>query len=267
MTQKLLVASVSLFAIAAPSSVSFEEESFLAEQNILQRLPKVHDPLKTSCSLFSTLTPTAATTPPLWTLLAVSTPAKAQPARLMASVVILPSWITVRPVRVSDVTTATVPLFTSTASRRTRLSEVAAPADTATAGITLSSCPRAMPYAFVAPSRYVKYNGTSNLFPLNDHHPLLVYHEDDGGYCSRSANRNDIAHPENPFGGFYCSPLVGWNKGPSIGLRNKMLNAWKGSVGSNLDHEFCDSLDAAAGNALPGFNLYIDSQGANWPHL
>ncbi|KAH8680485.1 necrosis inducing protein-domain-containing protein [Ilyonectria robusta] len=236
MTQKLLVASVSLFAIAAPSSVSFEEESFLAEQNILQRLPKpLLDFDSDRCYNTAAMDPSGRINSGKG---ATGTPYGqcCDPPQLDNS---------------------------KACSRKrcnngycTVIYEYCFEKDQAVGG----SCAGGHRHGW---DNIVVFN----LFPLNDHHPLLVYHEDDGGYCSRSANRNDIAHPENPFGGFYCSPLVGWNKGPSIGLRNKMLNAWKGSVGSNLDHEFCDSLDAAAGNALPGFNLYIDSQGANWPHL
>ncbi|KAF9767434.1 hypothetical protein IL306_000021 [Fusarium sp. DS 682] len=112
----------------------------------------------------------------------------------------------------------------------------------------------------VAPSCHGKYNNARNSFPLNGKHPLMVYHKDGGGtHCFRFANDNDISHPENPFGVFYRSPLVGWDNWPSVNLRNTMLNAWKGGVGPKLDDEFGDSLKNAAGNALPGFNPYIDS--------
>lgn len=112
----------------------------------------------------------------------------------------------------------------------------------------------------VAPSCHGKYNGASNNFPRNDRHPLMVYHKDGGStHCFRIANDGDIRQPENHFGYFYRSPLVGWNNWPNNNLRQKMLDTWKGGIGPKLDDEFGDSLKAAAGNGVPGFNPYIDS--------
>ncbi|KAJ6788245.1 hypothetical protein PWT90_08883 [Aphanocladium album] len=107
----------------------------------------------------------------------------------------------------------------------------------------------------VAPSCHGKYKNARNDFPKRDNHPLLVYHKDGAGtHCFRFANDDDIAHPENPRGDFFRAPLIGWNKWPSEDLRNKMLNAWKGGVGPKLDDEFTDSLRAAAGDGVPGFD-------------
>lgn len=112
----------------------------------------------------------------------------------------------------------------------------------------------------VAPSCHGKYDHATNSFPRNDLHPLIVYHKDGAGtHCFRVANNNDVAHPENHFGQFYRSPLVGWNNWPNNGLRDKMLNAWKGGIGPKLDDEFSGALRAAAGNGVPGFNPDIDS--------
>jgi len=112
----------------------------------------------------------------------------------------------------------------------------------------------------VAPSCHGKYDSASNSFPASGLRPYLVYHKDGGGtHCFRFANSDDISHPENPFGYFYTSPLVGWNHWPSVGLRDTMLNAWPDGVGPKLDSEFSDSLRAAAGDGVPGFNPDIDS--------
>ncbi|KAJ3488083.1 hypothetical protein NLG97_g6266 [Lecanicillium saksenae] len=112
----------------------------------------------------------------------------------------------------------------------------------------------------VAPSCHGKYAHASNSFPLRDKHPLLVYHKDGGGtHCFRFANNDDIGHPENPTGGFFRAPLVGWDNWPSVNLRNTMLNNWKGGVGPKLDDEFELSLRDAAGNGVPGFDPSRDS--------
>lgn len=108
----------------------------------------------------------------------------------------------------------------------------------------------------VAPSCHGKYEHASNTFPTQDGtHPLVVYHKDGAAtHCFRFANEDDIKRPENFSGKFYRSPLVGWNNWPSEDLKNKMLNNWHGGVGPKLDDEFTDSLRAAAGNGVPGFD-------------
>lgn len=107
----------------------------------------------------------------------------------------------------------------------------------------------------VAPSCHGKYEHASNDFPLRGKHPLIVYHKDGGlTHCHRFANDDDIAHPENPTGDFFQAPLVGWNNWPSDDLKNKMLQNWNGGVGPKLDDEFTDSLRAAAGDGVPGFD-------------
>lgn len=112
----------------------------------------------------------------------------------------------------------------------------------------------------VAPSCHGRYDGVSNSFLMSDKHPLLVYHKDGlKTHCFRFANNGDVSRPENPFGVFYRSPLIGWDHWPSVGLRDKMLSAWSGGVGPKLDDEFGDSLKAAAGSALPGFDPYNGS--------
>jgi hypothetical protein len=112
----------------------------------------------------------------------------------------------------------------------------------------------------VAPSCHADYKGASNSFPRNDKHPLLVYHKDGAGtHCFRIASDNDVQNPENAFGGFYRSPLVGWDHWPSVSLRQKMLDAWSGGIGPKLDTEFGDSLKKAAGDGVPGFDPYTDS--------
>ncbi|KAM3499410.1 hypothetical protein MY10362_007327 [Beauveria mimosiformis] len=107
----------------------------------------------------------------------------------------------------------------------------------------------------VAPSCHGKYDNARNDFPLRDRHPLLVYHKDGAGtHCYRFANDDDVAHPENPRGDFFRAPLVGWDRWPSVELRNKMLDAWKGGVGPKLDDEFEGALREAAGDGVPGFD-------------
>jgi hypothetical protein len=102
----------------------------------------------------------------------------------------------------------------------------------------------------------IKYN---NAIPTQDNHPMMVYHKDAGStHCIRFAYQKDVKDPENPFKTFHRAPLVGWNHWPSEELREKMLHAWKGRVGSNLDKEFSQTLEAAAGGALPDFNPYRD---------
>ena len=112
----------------------------------------------------------------------------------------------------------------------------------------------------VAPSCHGRYAGASGSFLLSEGHPLLVYHKDGAAtHCFRFASGGDISRPENHFGVFYRSPLVGWDHWPGVELRNKMLSTWGGGVGPKLDSEFGDSLKAAAGSALPGFDPYSDS--------
>lgn len=111
----------------------------------------------------------------------------------------------------------------------------------------------------VAPSCHGGYDGASNSFPLSGSNPQLVYHKDGAGtHCFRFANDDDIANPENSFGVFYRSPVVGWDSWPSTDLRDSMLSAWSGGVGPKLDDEFTDSLTAAAGDGVPGFDPTVD---------
>ncbi|KAG5657789.1 hypothetical protein KAF25_007822 [Fusarium avenaceum] len=79
-----------------------------------------------------------------------------------------------------------------------------------------------------------------------------------GTHCYRFANDDDRANPENPTGSFFKAPLVGWNNWPDVGLRDKMLQNWSGGVGPKLDDEFGDSLKAAAGDGVQGFDPYAD---------
>ncbi|KAF4977600.1 hypothetical protein FZEAL_5884 [Fusarium zealandicum] len=111
----------------------------------------------------------------------------------------------------------------------------------------------------VAPSCHGDYNGASNQFPLSGSNPMLVYHKDGAGtHCFRFANDGDRANPENPTGAFVRSPLVGWDNWPNVGLRDKMLSNWSGGVGPKLDTEFSNSLRAAAGNGVQGFDPSVD---------
>lgn len=111
----------------------------------------------------------------------------------------------------------------------------------------------------VAPSCHGKYDGASNQFPSDGSTPLLVYHKDGAGtHCYRFANDDDRANPENPTGSFFKAPLVGWDNWPDVGLRDKMLQNWSGGVGPKLDDEFGDSLKAAAGDGVQGFDPYKD---------
>ncbi|KAM0667863.1 hypothetical protein ACQRIT_002854 [Beauveria bassiana] len=107
----------------------------------------------------------------------------------------------------------------------------------------------------VALSCHGKYDNARNDFPLRDRHPLLVYHKDGAGtHCYRFANDDDVAHPENPRWDFFRAPLVGWDRWPSVALRNKMLDAWKGGVGPKLDDEFEGALREVAGDGVHGFD-------------
>ncbi|KAF4437306.1 hypothetical protein FALBO_17415, partial [Fusarium albosuccineum] len=111
----------------------------------------------------------------------------------------------------------------------------------------------------VAPSCHGKYDGASNQFPADGTSPQLVYHKDGAGtHCFRFANDDDIANPENPRGEFFKAALVGWDNWPSGELKDKMLNNWKGGVGPKLDDEFGDSLKAAAGDGVNGFDPFKD---------
>ncbi|KFA67859.1 hypothetical protein S40285_08779 [Stachybotrys chlorohalonatus IBT 40285] len=112
----------------------------------------------------------------------------------------------------------------------------------------------------VAPSCHGDYNDARNNFPTDGSRPQLVYHKDGAStHCFRFANNDDIANPENPFGRFYTSPLISWDRWPNVGLRNAMLQAWSGGVGPKLDTEFGDSLRSAAGDGVPGFDPYLDA--------
>ncbi|KAM0345027.1 hypothetical protein ACHAPU_006912 [Fusarium lateritium] len=111
----------------------------------------------------------------------------------------------------------------------------------------------------VAPSCHGKYDNAANEFPSDGSTPLLVYHKDGAGtHCYRFANDADQAEPENPTGSFFKAPLVGWNNWPNTGLRDSMLSNWSGGVGPKLDNEFGDSLKAAAGDGVQGFDPYAD---------
>ncbi|KAH7006859.1 necrosis-inducing protein [Ilyonectria destructans] len=182
MMQKLLVASVGLFAIAGASPVPFEDSSFLAERDILQCLPEAHKPFEVK----------------LHPLLD----------------------------------------FDSDGCYNT---------------------------AAVDPSgSFAGGHGHDweNIIVFSTGNNVLVYNKNGRGtHCFRFANSNDIAHPDNPFGVFYRSPLVGWNNWPSVGLRNKMLNAWKCGVGPKLDDEFGDSLKAAAGMLCQASTLILTRKG------
>lgn len=111
----------------------------------------------------------------------------------------------------------------------------------------------------VAPSCHGGYDQASNSFPLTGSRPYIVYHKDGAStHCFRFANNNDIASPENPKG-WFTPPLISWDRWSDINLRNKMLSTWNGGVGPKLDDEFGNSLQAAAGNGVPGFDPFVDN--------
>ncbi|KAH6876806.1 necrosis inducing protein-domain-containing protein [Thelonectria olida] len=111
----------------------------------------------------------------------------------------------------------------------------------------------------VAPSCHGKYDNARKEFPHTNLNPMIVYHKDWlGTHCFRFANDDDVSNPGNDFGEFYRSPLVGWDNWPDVGLRDKMLSTWNGGVGPKLDDEFGDSLAAAAGDAVAGFDPHVD---------
>ncbi|RGP65182.1 mosquitocidal toxin [Fusarium longipes] len=102
----------------------------------------------------------------------------------------------------------------------------------------------------------IKYK---NAIPLKDNHPMIVYHRHGGGtHCLRLAHHKDVKDPENPFKAFHRAPLVGWKYWSSMEFRDKMLDAWEGHVGPNLDDEFSRTLEAATGGALPDFDPFVD---------
>lgn len=111
----------------------------------------------------------------------------------------------------------------------------------------------------VAPSCQGKYKHANDTFPASGTRPQVVYHKvRKGKHCFRLANSNDTAHPENSFGHFYTSPLVGWDSWPSTALRDKMLSTWNSSVGPKLDIEFPLRLRLAADDHLIDFNPWED---------
>ncbi|KAL9570457.1 hypothetical protein ACKAV7_005388 [Fusarium commune] len=111
----------------------------------------------------------------------------------------------------------------------------------------------------VALSCHGKYHNARKEFPHTNLNPMIVYHKDGlGTHCFRFANDDDVSNPGNSFGEFYRSPLVGWDNWPDAGLRDRMLSTWNGGVGPKLDGEFGDSLAAAAGDAVPGFDPHAD---------
>lgn len=111
----------------------------------------------------------------------------------------------------------------------------------------------------VAPSCHGGYDQASNSFPLTGTRPYIVYHKDGvSTHCFRFANNNDIASPENPKG-WFTPPLISWDRWSNVDLRNKMLSTWNGGVGPKLDDEFGNSLKAAAGNGVPGFDPFVDN--------
>ncbi|KAH7035727.1 mosquitocidal toxin protein [Microdochium trichocladiopsis] len=114
----------------------------------------------------------------------------------------------------------------------------------------------------IAPSCHGKYEHAANDgFRLDGAtgRPKMVYHKDGAGtHCFRFANESDD-RIENETGQWFSGALVGWDNWPSAGLRDAMLNAWSGGVGPKLDGEFVDSLRAAAGGQVPGFDPSIDA--------
>lgn len=112
----------------------------------------------------------------------------------------------------------------------------------------------------VAPSCHGDYENAKNTFAIQGDHPLLVYHKDGlGTHCFRHANTDDQLNIENPFGVWFRSPLVGWNNWPTNDLRTKMIDTYDGSATVKLrDDRFGNSLKAAAGDAVPGFDPYSD---------
>lgn len=112
----------------------------------------------------------------------------------------------------------------------------------------------------VAPSCHGDYDNARNEFRVEGDHPLLVYHKDGiGTHCFRHANGDDVGGIENPKGVWFRSPLVGWNSWPSVELRTKMIDAYTEAATVKLpDDRFGNSLQAAAGDAVPGFDPYLD---------
>ena len=85
-----------------------------------------------------------------------------------------------------------------------------------------------------------------------------MYHKDGGStHCFRMANAADDGI-ENYTGNWFLGSLVGWNFWPSAELRTKGMT-WSGGIKPKLtDDKFADTLRAAAGNAVPGFNPDVD---------
>lgn len=85
----------------------------------------------------------------------------------------------------------------------------------------------------------------------------MVYHKDGGfTHCWRTANEADDK-VENYTGKWFLGKLVGWDNWPSVDLKNKMLSNWAGGVGPKLtdnESKFVNSLKAAAGSSVPGFD-------------
>lgn len=114
----------------------------------------------------------------------------------------------------------------------------------------------------VAASCHGGYDNASDEPPLEDTHPMIVYHKDSlpaMTHCLRLANDDDIAGPENFSGSFYRSPLVGWNGWPSDEVWQAVVDAWpEGVCPKWLDSEFGKALESAMGDSVPGFDPNVD---------
>ncbi|RGP64957.1 necrosis inducing -domain-containing [Fusarium sporotrichioides] len=112
----------------------------------------------------------------------------------------------------------------------------------------------------VAPSCHGKYGGATNSPRVDGKRAKVVYHKDGAStHCWRIANAGDDA-VENYTGRWYIGNLVGWNNWPVLNgqsLRDRVFNAWHGGIRPKFwDHEnsFTNTLRAAAGNGVPGFD-------------
>ncbi|KAF5684326.1 mosquitocidal toxin [Fusarium circinatum] len=94
-----------------------------------------------------------------------------------------------------------------------------------------------------------------------DGHPLIVYHKKTlGAHALRFANDEDVKKPENHYGKWVMSDLVGWDGFPTPEYKQN-LSTYKFARDEHFhlsDALFGQSLQKAAGKQVDGFDCFRD---------
>ncbi|KAF5026433.1 hypothetical protein F66182_1498 [Fusarium sp. NRRL 66182] len=114
----------------------------------------------------------------------------------------------------------------------------------------------------VAPSCHGNYGGATNTPRLDGKHAKVVYHKDSGRtHCWRMANEADDGI-ENYTGKWFIGNLIGWDNWPAVNgrsLRDSLWDAWHGDIRPKFwNDDFTNTLRAAAGDGVPGFDPAVD---------